>query len=207
MLTLHLCLKYVHTKLHLPDSTASLVTAIKQEDKQNTLWAATNLLLYTLQRNSSYKICRFMEDTIQNCMFLLWPLTNIYHLHVGVTDSRNLKSEKVEWSLLAWCLYQVSYKSTSWFNVIWGKHGHAAMLILQTTLHCHDFSDYRRVLDWWPDFLNSFIQRLTTLYSTLLQAQTHTSVRSHVFTVVAWQRLPKADIHLPLGSQTIPGLS
>jgi hypothetical protein len=36
---------------------------------------------------------------------------------------------------------------------------------------------------------------------------THTSVHSHVFITIAWQRLPTADIPLPLGSLTVPGLS
>jgi hypothetical protein len=40
-------------------------------------------------------------------------------------------------------------------------------------------SDYRRVLDWWPDLLDSLIQRVTTLYNSLLHRQN--SVRSHVF--------------------------
>jgi hypothetical protein len=51
-------------------------------------------------------------------------------------------------------------------------------------LYCHDFSDYRRGLDWWSDLLDSLIQRVTTLYSSLLHTHihTHTSVHSHVFT-------------------------
>jgi hypothetical protein len=41
------------------------------------------------------------------------------------------------------------------------------------------FSDFRRVLDWWLDLLDSLIQCVTTLYSTLL----HTKVsKVHVFT-------------------------
>jgi hypothetical protein len=35
-------------------------------------------------------------------------------------------------------------------------------------------SDYRRGLDWWSDLLDSLIQRVTTLYSSLLH--THTLV-------------------------------
>jgi hypothetical protein len=31
-----------------------------------------------------------------------------------------------------------------------------------------DFSDCRRVLDWWPDLLDSLIMRVTTLHSSLL---------------------------------------
>jgi hypothetical protein len=31
--------------------------------------------------------------------------------------------------------------------------------------------DYRRVLDWWRDLLDSFIQRLTTFYISLLHTQ------------------------------------
>jgi hypothetical protein len=36
------------------------------------------------------------------------------------------------------------------------------------------------VLDWWPDLLDSLIQRVTTLYNWLIC--THTSVHRHVFT-------------------------
>jgi hypothetical protein len=48
----------------------------------------------------------------------------------------------------------------------------------------HDFMecDYRRGLDWWTDLLDSLIQRVTTLYSSLLYIHTYTSVHSHVFT-------------------------
>jgi hypothetical protein len=45
-------------------------------------------------------------------------------------------------------------------------------------------SDYRQVLDWWLDLLDSLIQRMTTLYSTV--TCTHASVHSHVFTAVPW---------------------
>jgi hypothetical protein len=53
---------------------------------------------------------------------------------------------------------------------------------------CHVFveCDYRRVLDSWPNLLGSLLQRVTTLYSSLLHTHTHTSVHSHVFTTVAW---------------------
>jgi hypothetical protein len=40
--------------------------------------------------------------------------------------------------------------------------------------------EYSRGLYWWPDLLDSLIQRVTTLYSSLLH--THTSSHSHVFT-------------------------
>jgi hypothetical protein len=33
---------------------------------------------------------------------------------------------------------------------------------------------------------DSFVQRVTTLYSLLLETHTHTSVQSHFFTAVAW---------------------
>jgi hypothetical protein len=55
-------------------------------------------------------------------------------------------------------------------------------------------SGYRQVLDWWPDLLDSFIQRVNTLEFTVTRTRTHTSVYSHVFTAVAWYRLPKVDI-------------
>jgi hypothetical protein len=40
--------------------------------------------------------------------------------------------------------------------------------------------DYKRVLDWRLDLLDSLIQRITTLYKTL--SHTKTSVHSDVFT-------------------------
>jgi hypothetical protein len=52
-------------------------------------------------------------------------------------------------------------------------------LIPNYPINSHDFSDYRRVLDRWPDLLNTFIQRVTTLHSSLLH--TDTSGHSHVF--------------------------
>jgi hypothetical protein len=44
---------------------------------------------------------------------------------------------------------------------------------------------------------------MTTLYSSLL----HTHYCSHIFTVVAWYRVPTADFPLHLCSHTAPGLS
>jgi hypothetical protein len=35
----------------------------------------------------------------------------------------------------------------------------------------------------------------------------HNSVHSHIFTAVAWEQLLMANIPLPLGSRTAPGLS
>jgi hypothetical protein len=49
--------------------------------------------------------------------------------------------------------------------------------------HCHDFSVYRRGLDWRPDLLDSLIQRVTTFYSSLLQTLVSTvTPRSHLTT-------------------------
>jgi hypothetical protein len=43
-------------------------------------------------------------------------------------------------------------------------------------------TDYKRVLDWWWDSLDSLIQCVTTLYSSLLHTHARTSVHSHVCT-------------------------
>jgi hypothetical protein len=66
-------------------------------------------------------------------------------------------------------------------------------------------SDYRRGFDWRPDLLHTLLQRVTTLYNSLLH--THTSVHIQVFTAVVWQRLPTADVPLTLGSRTVTGLT
>jgi hypothetical protein len=47
-------------------------------------------------------------------------------------------------------------------------------------LYCHVFSVHRRVLDWWPNLLDSLIQRVTTLYSTLLSTYTHQCPQSRL---------------------------
>jgi hypothetical protein len=44
-----------------------------------------------------------------------------------------------------------------------------------------EWSDYRRVLDWWSDLLDSLIQRVITLYSSLLHTHAHINDNSHVF--------------------------
>jgi hypothetical protein len=53
-----------------------------------------------------------------------------------------------------------------------------------------DFSDSRRGFDWRPDILNTLIQRVATLYISLLHTHTHThthnSVHSHVIIAIAW---------------------
>jgi hypothetical protein len=40
-------------------------------------------------------------------------------------------------------------------------------------------SDYRRVLDWWSHLFYSFIQRVATLYNSLLHTHTHTHTHTH----------------------------
>jgi hypothetical protein len=46
------------------------------------------------------------------------------------------------------------------------------------------WSAYRRISEWWPDLQDNLIQRVTTLYNSLLH--THIIVHSQVFTDVAW---------------------
>jgi hypothetical protein len=82
---------------------------------------------------------------------------------------------------------------------------------------------------WLDDriYWDSLIQRVSTLYRSLLHtrarahahthththahahahAHTHTSVHIHIFTAVVWQRFPTADVPIPLGSKTALGLS
>jgi hypothetical protein len=71
------------------------------------------------------------------------------------------------------------------------------------------WSDCRRGLDWLSDLLDSLIQLVTTLDSSLLHTHTHTHTLVYVVTsslAVAWYRLSTTDVPLPLGSRTIPGL-
>jgi hypothetical protein len=52
-------------------------------------------------------------------------------------------------------------------------------------------------------FIGLFVtQRVITSYSS----HTYSSVDSHVFTAVAWQRLSAEDSPLPVGSRTVTGL-
>jgi hypothetical protein len=71
------------------------------------------------------------------------------------------------------------------------------------------WSDSRRVLDWWPDILDSLVQHVTTLHRLLLrmQTRTHRLVSNHIFTATAWYQLQTADIPLPLSSRSVPSLS
>jgi hypothetical protein len=55
------------------------------------------------------------------------------------------------------------------------------------------------VLYCWSDLLDTSIQRVATLYSSMLH--THTSSLA-----VARQGFPTADVSFLLGSQTVPGL-
>jgi hypothetical protein len=60
--------------------------------------------------------------------------------------------------------------------------------------------------NWWLGFIVPFdISRDYTQQLTI--THTHASVHSHVFIGVAWYRLPKTVVSLPLGSRTVPGLS
>jgi hypothetical protein len=45
---------------------------------------------------------------------------------------------------------------------------------------------------WWLYLIHTLLQRVTTIYSSLLNTHTHTSVHSHIFTAVAWYRFPNA---------------
>jgi hypothetical protein len=71
--------------------------------------------------------------------------------------------------------------------------------------YCHVMECvYRRVLDWWPDLLDCLVRNACLHFAYHCYTHTHTSVYSHVFIAVASYRLPTADVHLPLGSRTIP---
>jgi hypothetical protein len=45
-------------------------------------------------------------------------------------------------------------------------------------IYCFE-CDYRRVLDWWSHLFYFLIQRVTTLYSSLLHTQIHTHTQTH----------------------------
>jgi hypothetical protein len=70
--------------------------------------------------------------------------------------------------------------------------------------------EFQNIVTWlaidgfWVDriYWDSLIYSVTTIHH-----YTHTSVHSHVFTDVAWQRLPTVNVALPLDSRTVPGLS
>jgi hypothetical protein len=86
------------------------------------------------------------------------------------------------------------------------KSEHPILTCVLGRKYCHVYEcDYRRGLDWWPDLLHPLIQRVTTLYKSLLH--THTSVHSHVFTSRCSVAVSTAEVPLPLGSRTVPGLS
>jgi hypothetical protein len=53
------------------------------------------------------------------------------------------------------------------------------------SIYCHSFMEYgyRWVLDWWSNLLDSLIQHMTKLYSTLLH--THTHAHTQVFTIMS----------------------
>jgi hypothetical protein len=59
---------------------------------------------------------------------------------------------------------------------------------------------------WFHDWIYWTFRYSAWLHFTV-RCYTHTSVHSHVFTAVAWYRLPTADIRLSLGSRTVPDLS
>jgi hypothetical protein len=71
--------------------------------------------------------------------------------------------------------------------------------------YCHVYEcGYWRVLDWWSDLLDFFIQRMTTLYTSLLHTHTMSTITS--LPAVARYRLSTEDVSLLLSSRTIPGL-
>jgi hypothetical protein len=82
---------------------------------------------------------------------------------------------------------------------------------------CHvNKCNYRRVLNWWLDSLDTSIQRLTTLYSSLLH--THSSIQSRLHCRCFWAAsnggrshssgLPKYPRpHLPASNNSSQGLN
>jgi hypothetical protein len=83
------------------------------------------------------------------------------------------------------------------------------LTLTEQTVYCHDFSDYRRVLEWWLHLLDYLTQRATTLYSTML----HTHIGLPVSTVTSSLPLLGSDFRrrrfpflwvpeLPLASAT-----
>jgi hypothetical protein len=81
--------------------------------------------------------------------------------------------------LMSWCLSWRPYamdlargRSACWLRPphCWHPHTHYIHIC------CHDFSDYKLVLDWWLDLLDSLIQRVTiqfTVTHTLLSTVTY----------------------------------
>jgi hypothetical protein len=64
----------------------------------------------------------------------------------------------------------------------------------------------RRILDRWSDLCDFVAQRVTRLYNSVLDTHIHTLVSTVTSSLaVARDRLPTADVSLPLGSRTIPG--
>jgi hypothetical protein len=58
-------------------------------------------------------------------------------------------------------------------------------------IYCHMIGcDYRWVLDWWPDLLDSLIHCVTTLYSSLLRTWLVMCSLSLLGSYFQWQRFP-----------------
>jgi hypothetical protein len=72
-------------------------------------------------------------------------------------------------------LHNMHFMLVLWFSLEWSLY----VLVLSRFMEC----DYRRVFDWWSNLLDSLIQCMTTLYSTLLHTHTHT--HALVFTVIS----------------------
>jgi hypothetical protein len=81
--------------------------------------------------------------------------------------------------LFLWCLLLTGWQRLETL-ILYALTSFCELQFL-TTLHCHDLSAYKRVLDLWPDLLGSLMQRMTALYSTLfyIYIYTHTHTQTH----------------------------
>lgn len=80
-----------------------------------------------------------------------YSLTIPHDCNVGVIYSRNLWI-KVGWPILAWCLYQVSWKSINRFNSYWGRETYGRI-----HGYVYFFLNYSKVCDFQVSCIAQFL--------------------------------------------------
>jgi hypothetical protein len=113
-----------------------------------------------------------MEISVYNLQpaGLCWKLI-LYHgvmLCWSTTNARHLANWNIK-ALKAWSFSKCKKE---------GK-------VIPVLKYYYDFSDYKWVLDWWLNLLHSMIQRVTTIYRSLLHTQQCTQSRLHCRCLVA----------------------
>lgn len=117
---------YGRCKFHMPYFNSSLVMSIKETAEYRF---CAIFIFYVLQKYYLPKSYMYFEDILPHGIwrpYIYWSWYSVFLSsscvsHVGISVWRRMNIIKVEWPSYAWCAYQVSLDSVSWFRRFLGE--------------------------------------------------------------------------------------